>query len=145
MMTPELRYQLLEVASLVDEAAKRHGVMSLAGMKAEASCRKNLAAYFRHLGAKVNMAHLGEIAKVGNKDLARSQAEFKARQIVRRSNDLLQKVLRVNIHEALLTADKQALVKEASSPVTVGPASGLLSVEAEAYAAEQAAKQVVGY
>ena len=144
MLSEDLVYDVVRVAELVEEAAKRHGVMSLAGMQAEARCRKQLAAYFRHLGAKVSMAHLHELTGLSNKEQAHHAAEMKVRQIVRRSSDLLLKVLKVNTHEALLVADSQNVVKEADSPVEVGPYSGLLSSDAEEYAAERAAQQIVG-
>lgn len=144
MITTEMRCRIEEVAALVVEASRRPGVMSLAGRQAEARCRKELAAYFRHLGVKVAAAHLEDLTKTNNKDHARSAAEFKLRQVVRRASDLLNTVLKGNIYDALLTADKQDLVKEADTPAKVGNASGLLSSDAESYAAEQAAKQIVG-
>jgi hypothetical protein len=126
------------------EVANKPGVMSLVGIQAEKRCRKHVASYFRILGARIKQAHLEKLTGLNDKQQARHAAEMKVRQIARRSSDVLQRVLTVNIHEALLTADKQAVVKEADSSVEVGSKSGLLSADAEQYAAEQAAKQVVG-
>jgi hypothetical protein len=134
--------QIEEVINKVVEASKKPGVMSLAGMQAEASCKREVAAYFRHLKVKIGQAHLEDLAKSTNKDQARHAAEMKARQVVRRSHDLLLNVLKRNIADALLVADKQKVLHEAS--ISVGAASGLLSQDAEDYAATQAAQQIVG-
>jgi hypothetical protein len=143
-MNNETLQLVTQVVGLVVEASNKPGVMSLAGQQAEVRCRKQLKVYFKLLGARVKMAHLEKLIGL-SKDAAKHAAEMKVRQIVRRSSDALSRVLKVNYHDALLAADKQHSFGEASSgSVTVGPASGLLSSDAEAYAAEQAAKQITG-
>lgn len=138
-------YSAIEkVVSQIVEASKKPGVMSLAGQQAEARCTRHLKVYFKLLGARIKLAHFENLVELTNKDAAKHAAEMKARQIVRRASDVLGRILKVNYHEALLVAYKQVVVSEADSPATVGPASGLLSSDAEAYAAEQAAKQIVG-
>ena len=135
------------MTDLIDElleAISKPGVMSLAGVKAERQCKRELATYFKLLGARVKLAHLEKLAEVDSKDLARHAAEQKVKQIVRRASDVLHRVLKANYHEAMLAADEQDVVKEAGDSVSVGPASGLLSSDAEDYASEQAAKQIVG-
>lgn len=132
-----------QAVGLIAEVSKRPGVMSLAGIKAEVKCRKELKLYFKMLGARIMQAHFEKLVDV-DKETAKHQAEYKAKQIVRRSAETLQNVLRINHHEAFLVASKQRVVQEADSEIEVGPASGVLSSEAEDYAAEQAAKQIVG-
>jgi hypothetical protein len=126
------------------EGAKRPGVMSYAGVRAENQCRRELTSYFKILAARVKQAHLERLVDADSKELARHAAEHKVKQIVRRASDVLHRVLKVNYHEAMLAADKQDVVKEAGDSVSVGSASGLLSADAEDYASEQAAKQIVG-
>lgn len=135
--------QIEEELTLFAEAAKKPGVMSLAGQRAEAKCRKQLTAYFKIISARVKLAHLEKLAGL-SQEAAKHAAEYKVRQIVRRASDVLHRVLKENYHEAMLAADKQQVVQEADGDIEVGPASGLLSSDAETYAADQAAKQIVG-
>jgi hypothetical protein len=128
----------------LNEAATKPGIMSLAGQRAENQCRRELVLYFKILGARIKSAHLEKLAEAPSKEAAKHAAEMKLNQIVRRTSDVLHRVLKGNYHAAMLAADKQDVVKEAGDTVEVGPASGLLSADAEAYAAEQAAKQIVG-
>lgn len=143
-MTTEDKLQLMKVVCKVIEAGKRPGVMSLAGMQAEVKCRKEVASYFKILGSKVAMAHLEKLANAGSKEQARHSAEMKASQVVRRSSDLLTRILKGHLYDALLVADKQHVGQEAGSPVEVRYFSGLLSADAEEYAASHAAEQVTG-
>lgn len=134
-----------EVVGQVIEAIKRPGVMSLAGVQAERRCSKLVTQYFKILGARVKMTHLEQLTALKNKQQARHYAEMKVRQIARRLSDTLQVILKENIHAAILVADKQQILHEApSADITVGPASGMLSADAEKYAIDQAAQQVVG-
>jgi len=129
----------------LEEVAKRPGIMSLAGIQAEKECSKQVTEYFHILGARIKQAHLEKLTDHTDKQLARHAAEMKVKQIARRAGDILQRVLKENIHAAVVVADKQQVYHEASGDdITIGPASGRLSADAEAYAAEQAAKQVVG-
>lgn len=130
-----------EAAELLTEAANRPGIMSLAGLKVENDCRKDVALYFKMLKAKIVPLHLERLT---DKKTARHVAEMQVGQVVRRNTDYLQTVLRSNYEEAWQVAYKQTKIHEADSPLTVGPASGRLSQDAADYAAEQAAKQVVG-
>ena len=130
-----------EAAELLTEAANRPGIMSLAGLKAENDCRKDVALYFKMLKAKIVPLHLERLT---DKKTARHVAEMQVGQVVRRNTDYLQTVLRSNYEEAWQVAYKQTKIHEADSPLTVGPASGQLLSNAADYAAEQAAKQVVG-
>jgi hypothetical protein len=143
-MNTETLTQITSVVTQIAEAAKKPGIMSLAGQQAEARCRRELKPYFKLIGARIKLAHLEKLLALNNKEAAKHAAEMKVRQIVRRASDVLHRVLKDNYHAALLTADKQAVVKEADSSTTVGPASGLLSSDAEEYSANQAAKQIVG-
>ena len=140
--------QVKELSGLLDqltEVAKRPGIMSLAGKQAEKACQKDVASYFRILGARVKQAHLEKLTEVNDKQQARHAAEMKVRQIARRASDVLQRILKEHIHAAVVAADKQHVYHEASGDdIEVGPASGQLSADAEEYAAEQAAQQVVG-
>ena len=137
-----------EAAELLTEAANRPGIMSLAGLKAENDCRKDVALYFKMLKVKVMGLHLerwtDRYPRKDEKEVGRHVAEMQVGQVVRRNTDYLQTVLRSNYEEAWQVAYKQTKIHEADSPVTVGPASGRLSQDAADYAAEQAAKQVVG-
>lgn len=136
--------KLLEECEQLLVEVKKPGVMSLAGQQAEARCSRELKPYFRMLAARVRMAHLEKLVDL-KKDVARQAAEMKVRQIVRRSSDSLHRVLKGNYHAALLAAFAQPVLhKQAGEDITVGPASGMLSTDAEAYASEQAAKQIVG-
>lgn len=130
-----------EAAELLTEAANRPGIMSLAGLKVENDCRKDVALYFKMLKAKIVPLHLERLT---DKKTARHVAEMQVGQVVRRNTDYLQTVLRSNYEEAWQVAYKQTKIHEADSPLTVGPASGRLLSNAADYAAEQAAKQVVG-
>ena len=130
-----------EAAELLTEAANRPGIMSLAGLKAENDCRKDVALYFKMLKAMIVPLHLERLT---DKKTARHVAEMQVGQVVRRNTDYLQTVLRSNYEEAWQVAYKQTKIHEADSPLTVGPASGRLLSNAADYAAEQAAKQVVG-
>lgn len=129
---------------VLTESSKKPGVMSLVGQRAEARCRKELKLYFKMLGARIKQAHLEKLLDLHSKDAAKHAAEYKVGQIVRRSSETLKTILRVNHHEAILAADKQQVAQEADDSVEVGSASGLLSADAEDYAAEQAAKQITG-
>ena len=143
--TSELVNELSGLLDQLDEVAKRPGIMSLAGMQAEKACKADVASYFRILGARVKQAHLEKLIDVNDKQQARHAAEMKVRQIARRASDVLQRILKEHIHAAVVAADKQHVYHEASGDdIEVGPASGQLSADAAAYAAEQAAQQVVG-
>ena len=46
----------------LNEGAKKPGVMSWAGLRAERQCKRELATYFKLLAARVKMAHLEKLA-----------------------------------------------------------------------------------
>lgn len=143
--TSELVNELSGLLDQLDEVAKRPGIMSLAGKQAEKACQKDVASYFRILGARVKQAHLEKLVATKSVGQAKHTAEMVVGQITRRSSKTLQDILKEHIHAALLAADKQQVYHEASGDDSeIGPASGLLSSDAEEYAAEQAAKQIVG-
>lgn len=136
---------ITQVVGQVIEAMKRPGVMSLAGVQAEKRCARLVRHYFRILGARVKMARLEQLTALKNKQQARHSAEMKVSQIARRASDTLQLILKENIHEAILAADKQQILHEApSADTSVGPASGMLSADAAIYAEERSAAQVAG-
>ena len=141
-MTPELSGKLKSILQGFSELAKRPGIMSLAGRLLEVHCEKQLAAYFRYTGAKIKQAHLEKL--VEHKETAKHVAEMTASNIVRRQSHILHGIIERNYTDAMLAADKQSVMHEADSPVTVGSTGGLLSDDAAKYAAEEAAKQVQG-
>jgi hypothetical protein len=144
-MNKQLLMELVQVCDDLEEACNRPGVMSLAGKMAEKRCAKEVKTYFRILSARVKLAHFEKLANLTDEQQARHAAEMKMRDVARRSGDILQRILKGNIHAAILAADKQQVLHEAQgATVTVGPASGMLSADAEAYAEAQAAQHVVG-
>lgn len=161
-------HQLLQVVTAIQESSQRPGLMSLAGIRRERICRKELERYFRRLKADVLKLRLHELAASATAELGAHAAEMKLRPVIRRLTPVLLGALAVNLYhayqEGAKVADRHRRLhfKEADEnpPATSGEvvkalgalqpvpgfsdALGVTGQQAADYAATQSATRVVG-
>lgn len=140
------------------EKLARPGLLGLPGKLVETRCARDLASYFTRLAGLVANAHLEHILD-GNPtvEVARHSAQMRIFNLLRHQRPVLQKILAVNIHQAMLVADGMSTFGEAEKEKTgvlqinqikvTGPGNGidqlgLTGEEAAAYAQQYAATQV---
>jgi hypothetical protein len=160
---------LEDVVGMITEAASKPGIMSIAGIKREKACRKDIAAYFDVLWTELEKLDLGKAADAAHKDSAVHSAEISVRRAMRQTQPVLLHALAGHIYLALLDGDKVARrqmkeeFKEAGPQTTPPPPTpppdepslydtilksiekiGITGQEAADYAAQRAATQVRG-
>lgn len=145
-LSPQVVAKISQVVALLAERAKKPGVMSLAGARAERAMRRDLASYFVKLETSLGSLSVSSIGdSTHDAAIARHAAEMSARQAVRRNQDSLRVILETNYAEAMITADKQDVMHEAN-PFDPDELSkvGLTAQQAADYAAEHAGEQITG-
>lgn len=135
----------MNILEQITEAARRPGLMGLAGRALEKRCQRDLEGYFRKLTAEVEKLHLESVADQP-KLLALHAVEVKLKNVLRKASSELKVILETNIHEALLKGDKLTQVREANSifPDAGIDVLGMSGQEAADYASEQSGKLVTG-
>jgi hypothetical protein len=99
---------LEDVIGMITEAASKPGIMSLAGIKREKACRKDIASYFDVLWNELEKLDLSKAADAAHKESALHSAEISIRRAMRQTQPVLLHALAGHIYLALLDGDKVA-------------------------------------
>jgi hypothetical protein len=139
------------VISEIIETLKRPGLLGLVGSRIEKRARRDLELYFSHLGRKIAALELERAVEHNTKEAARHAVEIGISNTLRLATPLLRSTLEVNIHDALIAANKIHHFAEADdfdndplgdfSTLTPGP---ITSDEASLYASIRAGELVSG-
>lgn len=134
------------------EKLKRPGLLGLIGRKVEKRCEKDLHAYFTALGRRIVGLELETLAEQTTPELARHTAELKVSNVLRTFSPLLKGVLEVNIHDAMLAANRIHHLAETddegddpgNDTGTINSGFSMTSEEASLYASVRAGELVRG-
>lgn len=140
------------------EKLKRPGLLGLIGRRVEKRCQGQLHTYFSELGRRIAGLGLEQLADpqhahfVQNAELARHGAGLSVSNSLRTFTPLLKSVLEINIHDALLAANRIHHFAEADEDEGDDPTFGgtiksgftMTSEEAALYASVRAGELVTG-
>lgn len=141
------------------EKLKRPGLLGAIGIQREKHCQAQLHTYFKELGRRIAAMDLQQLADpqhthlAQNIDLAKHSVRLKLANTIRTFTPLLKSVLEINIHDALLAANKIHHFAEADDDLnddaggdygTIKSGFFMTSEEAALYASVRAGELVSG-